>query len=407
VKWLWTIAVILSVAGETFAADSQAERLKESEEHNNRGAQLAAKGRYLEAVDAFRSAIRVAPESVVSHFNLGLAYARLDQFIRAQKAFETAASIRPDNGNVWYHLGRALQSQEKNKEALEAYTMALRLKPGDPDVRYWLGIASWLERDWAQAAAQWEALIVENPDHPAVPKAWEELPRAFFNLGTLRHSRGELNEAVKAYKEALRLQPDFADALLNLGDVYRDLGKFKEAETSLVKASRMREGDVRVHLGLGGVYLQLDSLVLARDQYLKALDIADDSGEARHGLASLLVRMKDLEGARKVALQLLLKSPNEVRSHRVLAYVYEHNEEGIRYGKGYRAQEAAQAYLNAIRLTPDDASLFYNLGAIYGRQGEWLEAKKAFVQALSIDSTHVEVSKWLPLVEEKVSQIEQ
>ena len=90
-----------------------------------------------------------------------------------------------------------------------------------------------------------------------------------------------------------------------------------------------------------------------------------------------------------------------------LAFVYEHNDEGVRYGEGYRAQEAVQAYLNAIRLAPDDASLYFNLGTIFGRQGDWLKAKKAFVQALSIDSTHVEVLKWLPVVEQKVSQLEQ
>ena len=395
--------VVFSVVGKSLVAESKTGRLKEAEEHNNRGVRLAANGRYDEAVEAFRSAIRVAPEMVASYFNLGLAYARLDEFVRAQEEFETAARIRPENGNVWFHLGRALQSQEKNREALEAYTMALRLKPRDPDIRYWLGIASWLERDWAQAAVQWEALIVENPDHSAVPKAWEELPRAFYNLGTARHASGELAKAAEAYGEALRLRPDYADAHLNLGDVYRDQGRYAEAAGALLEAERLRPEDIRAHLALGGVYLHLDSLQTARDRYLKVLKLDGDSTDGRYGLATALVRSGEVEEALKVALGLLERAPNEVRSHRLLAFLYEYNDEGVRYGDGFRAQDAVTAYTNALRITPYDATLLYNLGAIFGRQGQWLKSRKVFHQALAIDSTHAGVLKWLPVVEVNIA----
>ena len=403
-KWCTLAVVVFHVTGHALAAGSEANALKEAEEHNNRGAHLAGEGQYGDAVEAFNSAIRAAPAMVVSYYNLGLAYARMDEFVRAQEAFETAVRIRPENGNVWFHLGRALQSQEKIQEALEAYTVALRRKPADPDVRYWLGVASWFEKNWSQAAAQWEALIVENPDHAAFPKAWEELPRAYFNLGTARRESGDLDKAVEAYKEALRLRPDYADAHLNLGDLYGDSGKYSLALASLRRVERLRPDDIRVYLGLGVVYLGQDSLRLAQDQFSRALELDKRSAEAQYGLATSYLRQGKVEEALKSALQLLLMAPNETRSHKLLAFIHEHNDEGVRYGGGFRAEEAIRAYANALRLDPEDAGMYFSIGTIFGRSRNWQEAYRAYTQALVIDSLHAETLKWLPLVEEKLRE---
>jgi serine/threonine-protein kinase len=59
------------------------------------------------------------------------------------------------------------------------------------------------------------------------------LAEAYSNLGVSLAEKGSLDEAVAAYKEAIRLKPDFAEAHCNLGHVIRDKAQFAEALTYL------------------------------------------------------------------------------------------------------------------------------------------------------------------------------
>ena len=52
------------------------------------------------------------------------------------------------------------------------------------------------------------------------------------------HDLGQLDEAVKAYKAALKLKPDFAGAYNNLGNVFKDLEQIDAAVKSYKKGIR-------------------------------------------------------------------------------------------------------------------------------------------------------------------------
>ena len=396
---IWMFGPVWLVEGGSVEEDRQ-----EAQAHNNRGAELARNERYLEAVEAFRKAVRFAPDFLVAHFNLGLAYSRLQDFEKAQEALETAARLRPDNGDVWFHLGRVLQAREKYGEATGAYRVALQLKPGDPDVRYWLGIVSWLQNNWAEAAAQWEALITQYPDHGSVPKVWKDLPRAYYNMGTAHQEAGRLDEATKAYRDAVRLRPDYPEALANLGAVYRDQGKMEEAVEAFQQALKLNPEDTGALTGLGSVYVKQDRLDLAVAQFQRALHFRPASLEVRNALVHAYLQQGNVSAARQEVLQVLEQAPNDPGSYRLLAYVCEHNDQGVRYGEGYRSDDALQAYAQALQLEPKNAILYLNMGVLFGRAENWIHARAAFLKALEVDSTYAEARRLLSIVEANMIQ---
>jgi tetratricopeptide (TPR) repeat protein len=53
-------------------------------------------------------------------------------------------------------------------------------------------------------------------------------------------------------------------------------------------------------------------------------------------------------------------------------------------------QDDIEAYKQVIRITPDDAKAYYNLGGAYGNLGRWQDAIEAYKQAIRIkpDYTH-------------------
>ena len=55
----------------------------------------------------------------------------------------------------------------------------------------------------------------------------------YSNLGLALQEKHKPEEAMEAYKKALAIKPDYAEALSNMGNAFQDLGKL---EKSIIKA---------------------------------------------------------------------------------------------------------------------------------------------------------------------------
>ena len=66
------------------------------------------------------------------------------------------------------------------------------------------------------------------------------LAEAWNNKGNALYSQGKYDEAIKAYDEAIRLDPNFADAWCNKGNALDDKGKYDEAIKAYDEAIRLR-----------------------------------------------------------------------------------------------------------------------------------------------------------------------
>jgi tetratricopeptide (TPR) repeat protein len=65
------------------------------------------------------------------------------------------------------------------------------------------------------------------------------LVAALINLANIHYSRDELVEAQALYERAISLQSDFFEAHFNLGNIYHDLGRFSEAQACYREALRL------------------------------------------------------------------------------------------------------------------------------------------------------------------------
>jgi len=66
-----------------------------------------------------------------------------------------------------------------------------------------------------------------------------DLAAALINLANLHYSRDELAEAQALYERAIGIEPDFFEAHFNLGNIYHDLGRFAEAASCYHEALRL------------------------------------------------------------------------------------------------------------------------------------------------------------------------
>ena len=138
----------------------------------------------------------------------------------------------------------------------------------------------------------------------------------------------DYEEEIEACKQAVRLDPDDADAHYNLGNAYRESGKYKEAIKSYKKAIRIDPDFKEAHYNLGVAYGSSDEhqesykYQQAIESYKQAIRIDPDFKEAYNNL-------------------------------------------GLAYGKLGKHKEEFKSYKQAIRIDPDYAIAHLNLGVAY------------------------------------------
>ena len=98
---------------------------------------------YLKAIDAYKKAIALKPDTQVlaaAHWLLGQSYNELERYEEAIPALRDALRLKPDDAVASRDLGNAYYSLKQYPDAALAYKQAIRLKPDYADAHYWLGL---------------------------------------------------------------------------------------------------------------------------------------------------------------------------------------------------------------------------------------------------------------------------
>jgi tetratricopeptide (TPR) repeat protein len=150
-----------------------------------------------------------------------------------------------------------------------------------------------------------------------------EYADAYVNLGNILAQEGNLAEAAKACREAVRLRPEDAAAHMMLGKVLMaGGGQYEEAIEHLDLAARLnpRYAEAREDLDLADAALENGRLAEAADRYRSALAKRPGLAIAQVGLASILATAAD-ENLRngQEAVALATKACNVTRFRHIQA----------------------------------------------------------------------------------------
>jgi Flp pilus assembly protein TadD len=167
----------------------------------DRGNAFYMKGRYAEAAECYRQALRHWPEDVDALNNLGAALADLGQFSEAIASYQKALALQPRHADAHYNLGNALRLLRRYDEAARCYAEALRLRPDMVGAHNNLGTVLWRLGRLAEAMTSLRRALELRPAYPM----------ALINLGLTLADSGRIAEALVCYDEALRHDPENGD----------------------------------------------------------------------------------------------------------------------------------------------------------------------------------------------------
>lgn len=235
------LAIALKAAGRTDEAMThyRAATADEPAAHYAIGFELGQAGRFDEAERELAAYITRVPDgALVPRASLlrGQALVRLGRPLDAENAFRDTIRMAPTNPDVRLALADLLMTQGRPAEALPLYREQLALAPDRVDTVRGLGLALYATGRGAEAVDVFERAVALQPADPD----------ALTNLGHALAAEGRLAEAISRYRTALTLAPTRAGLMSALAVVLAASGERDESMALLAEARRLAPDDPNV-----------------------------------------------------------------------------------------------------------------------------------------------------------------
>ncbi len=181
-----------------------------------------------EAVEAYEKSIALRPTPGAWYWK-GSALALSKDTAAAAEAFRSALKLDPDSPDAHVCLGYAEMLLEHNDTAIAEFKAAIAADPGDTSS------LSYLASLYSKLGKDEEALEFYQHAADAAPDDY----RWKYNLGAFLYRKAQYSDAVTALAAATRLKPDHADSLYWLGESHLKLHDFASARAQADALSRV------------------------------------------------------------------------------------------------------------------------------------------------------------------------
>ena len=272
---------------------------------------------------------------------LGHALMRQKRFGEAEGQLRLVVSLKPDYPQVYEDLGSVLALQKRFDDAIPLFEKAIMLEPGLSLAHKKLGQALAAVGRGRDADERFEAFFDEDPEAGAVAIGAEHL-RA-----------GRKDDAIAAFKDVIRKNPDNVNAMRFLATAYwREEQNPGEAEAWLRRATAIAPDFTAAWLTLGPVLLEANKYIEAIDCYQAALRCEPENAAIWAGLGNAYAQAsypeKSVEAFEK-AIAFGAESANIY-----MGYAHVLKTVGNRPG-------ALKAYRAAIRIRPDFGEVYWSM----------------------------------------------
>ena len=430
-------AILLTVSATASERDSV-----RAEDYYIEGVRSFCAGDYRSAESGLSACLRLEPENDAAMYYLAMISMSRNETDRALSLLEKASAISPEN--TWYRLAtaRLYSGIGENGLAISVYESLIAEHPSKSDYYYELidllvrtgeldKALSTLDRieelrgvDELTCNARYEILIRQNRLDDAeavVRKMDEDFPsaRTALLLGDLNKSRYNDSTALRYYKKALALDPDFTPAYFGVAEVYRMERNFyyyfqnidvflsspdmnpemkasyfqeivfpsgmvqvfkPQVDTMILCTLHAHPEDTTVLSLAGSYYIAVDSV----NELLKRnVELHPDVKSVHSALLGQLYYLEDWEQLIPAAAQTVENFPEDITLREVLAIAY------WQYGE---IEEAVKVYHRILKDIPKDHPMLINcygsLGDLYHELGNRRQSYACYEKGLRIDDNY-------------------
>jgi tetratricopeptide (TPR) repeat protein len=239
-------------------------------------------GRYAEARDGFRAALKYAPQNAGLWAYLGLVEGSLNDIQGAIADLEKARSLSPKDPQILFDLGLLYRRNGNAERAREMYQQGLLLQPGDAGANQNYALLLMEAGQFDRAMAPLQRLRTIEPGSVSVRVS---LIECAFKAKREQQANTELRSFLDA--------PDVsAEDRVKAAQVLVEDHALLAAETVLKDTVRRYEQSAEAHAGLGKLLLDRNEYEAAVRELGRAAQLAPDAAGYSLGLAEALLLWK-------------------------------------------------------------------------------------------------------------------
>ncbi|VBB05509.1 Hypothetical protein LUCI_0719 [Lucifera butyrica] len=219
----------------------------------------------------------------------------------------------------------------------------------------------------------------------------------YLNRGLEMAGQGNLPQAISAFRQAIRLRPDYPEAYNNLGALLARTNHLQEAVACLKRAVELKPDYPEAFNNLGSLFTMSARFEEAENCLQQAINLKPDYAEACHNLALVLKNTApDSEKAETLLQQAIKLKPD---------YYEAYNSLGALLKEKNCLNEAANYLHQAIVIKPDSPEACFHLGMVLKEQNRLDEAAVHLVQALQLKPDFAEAHCGLGLVYKELNRL--
>lgn len=207
-----------------------------------------------------------------------------------------------------------------------------------------------------------------------------ELADAYNNRGLIYLIKGKTNEALSDFEKAASLDKTFLDAHYNLAKLYTELGRAADGEYLFKNLETKMDTSSRFHNAYGQNFVIRNKFSEGESHFRKALDLDKENVEAMTNLAYVKTVNFEYKEAEKLLEKALELSPN---------FVYALNNRAVIYGLNRDFSKAIELLEKAEKNQPKNIFVINNLALFALESGNLPLGAEKVDKAEKIEETNV------------------
>lgn len=296
-------------------------------------------GNPAKAVESFKMVLVYDQGSTTVHMRLAAEYLKLGLLNEAVEQAE--AAVAKDSKSVDAHLllGGLYSSMKLYPKAMDQYYIVAKLDPQNTEAPLYIGALYSEQKKYDKAVKYFQSLI-SNPTY-TTPYL------AHYYIGRVRMEQPETkyqNAAEDSLKKALKLKPDFTDAVLSLGSLYTRQKQESKAVSLYRNYQKENAPHPRISEVLAQIYIEDGDYAGAYEQ-LEILEAdSDEPLNIKMKMALILIEQKQYSAATAKLEDILREAPESDKVRFYLAAVYEETRQHEKAIREFRKIPATSTY---------------------------------------------------------------